>query len=178
MRRASRPWPAITLFLACLALGLSAHPGPPGPAPYPTRAIPTVEPLPPLSLYLRFADRLEWGGGGAAVIETEIVAGDEVEDLLLSLDLPDGLSLRGVSDPPARQGPLRAGERRIQRLPVAASHDAEFPVRLEAEVRLADGRTFRVGQGATLRFGRPRQEGRQRNGAYEVRGRTMGELPR
>ncbi|HET6277660.1 MAG TPA: hypothetical protein VFG08_02655 [Candidatus Polarisedimenticolia bacterium] len=179
MQRASRPWSAITLFFACAALALSAHPGPPGAPPYPTRAVSTVEPLPPLSLDLAFTDRQEWGGGGAAVVRSEIIAGHEVEELLLSLDLPHGLSLRGVSGPPARQGRLRAGERRIHRLPVVASHDGVFPVRLEAEVRLSDGRTFQVGQGATLRFGRPEEEdGRQRHGAYEVRGRTMSELPR
>lgn len=178
MRRAPRPRSAVALFIVCLALGLSAHPGPPAPPPQPTRAVPTVEPLGPLSLDLQFSDHLEWKGGGSAVIKADIVAGDEVEDLILNLELPEGLTLSGAHHLPEKQGRLRAGERRFRRLPVTASRNGEFAVRLEAEVRLADGRTFRVGQGATLRVGRPRAEGRQRNGAYEVRGVPLNELRR
>lgn len=178
MRRACRPWPAIALFMVCLAFGLSARPGSSGPASYPTRTVSTVEPLPPLSIELEFADRLAWAGGGAAVLQYATVAGSEIEDLIVSLELPEGLALRGVPHSSAGHGRLRAGERRLHRLPVAASRDGEFPVRLEAEVRLADGRTFHVGHGATLRFGPPPEEGRQRNGAYEVRGRTPGDLNR
>lgn len=178
MRRATRPRSSIALFAVCLALGLSARPGPPQPPPHPTRAVPTVEPLPPLSLDLQFADRVEWSGGGTAVMQTEIVAGDEIEELILSFELPAGLVVSGAENLPGRQGRLRAGERRVRRLPVAASRQGEFPVRLEAEVHLADGRIFRLGQGATLRVGRPPAEGRLRNGAYEVRGASPRELRR
>lgn len=131
-----------------------------------------------MSLELLFTDRQEWGVGGAAVIQAEIVAGNEVIGLILDYGLADGLAMRGAADPAARLGGLRPGERRTERIPVAASRNGEFPVRLEAEVRLIDGRTIRIGQGATLRFGRPRPEGRQHNGAFEVRGKTLGELRR
>ena len=178
MRRAPRPrWP-IALFTICLALGLFVHPGPPDPPPHPTRTVPTIEPLPPLSLDLQFSDRQEWGGGGTAVMRAEIVAGAAVEELILDLDLPEGLTLGGAEVLRSRQGLLRAGERRVRLLPVMASRDGEFAVRLEAEVRLVDGRTFRLGQGATLRVGMPRTEGRLRNGAYEVRGVPLGEMQR
>jgi len=138
----------------------------------------TVEPLPPLSLELQFSDQQEWGGGGSAVIKTDIVAGDEVEELILNLVLPEGLTLSGADRLPARQGRLRAGERRVRDLAVAASRNGEFSVRIEADMRMSDGRFFRIGQGATLRVGRPRSEGRQRNGAYEVRGVPLNELSR
>lgn len=178
MRRALWPCPAIALFIVCLALGLSARPGPPAPPPYPTRLVPTVEPLPPVSIEMQFSGRSEWGGGGSAVIDTDIVAGGEIEEITLNLDLPAGLTLNGAERLTARQGSLRAGERLVRHLPVVAARNGDFSVRLEAEVRLSDGRTFRVGQGATLRIGRPQPEGRLHNGAYEVRGAPMSELRR
>jgi len=168
----------LACLVVCLALGLCARPGPPAPPPYPTRAVPTIEPLPALSLDLHFADSVEWKGGGSAVLETAIVAGDDIAELRLSLDLPVGLAFSGPQRLAERQGEVRAGERRISRLPVAATGKGEFPVRLEAEARLADGRTFRVGQGATLRIGRPPAQGRLHNGAYEVRGSSPAGLRR
>jgi hypothetical protein len=111
-------------------------------------------------------------------MRAEIVAGAEVEELILNLDLPEGLTWGGAESLPSRQGLLRAGERRVRLLPVIASRDGEFSVRLEAELHLVDGRTFRLGQGATLRVGMPRAEGRLRNGAYEVRGVPLGEIQR
>ena len=154
MRRAPRPGPAIALFIVCLALGLSAHPGPPAPPLYPTRMVATVEPLPPLSLELQFSDQQEWGGGGSAVIKTDIVAGDEIEELILNLELPEGLTLSGADRLPARQGRLKAGERRVRDLAVAASRDGEFLVRIEADVRLSDGRFFRIGRWCVLCYSR------------------------
>ena len=51
-----------------------------------------------------------------------------------------------------------------------------YAIRIEADVRLADGRSFRVGYGETLRIGRSDPPGRLHNGAYEIRGVPLHEL--
>jgi hypothetical protein len=163
------PW--LPLFL------LVTLPAAPGMAP--SRAhdgVRTVEPTLPLVIDMGVS-RAPAGGTAAAELRVELLAGPAIEDLSLTLDLPDGVTAVGDDTRlRGRQPALVPGERRSFALPLQARPGASRDIRLRASFRLADGRTFSLMQGAALPYEAPDRRGRRHAGAYEVLGVPLSDL--
>ncbi len=174
MRRTER-----FLVAALPLLLLVSLPAAPGSTPHRTReGIRTVEPTLPLVLDMAVS-RAPAGGVAQVELRVGMLAGPDIEDLSLSLELPDGVAAIGDdSRLHGGQPSLRAGERRSVALPLRAEPGASRDLRLRASFRLADGRTFSLMQGATLPEEVPERKARRHAGAYEVFGVPLSEVRR
>ena len=99
----------------------------------------------------------------------------ELQDVSLSLVLPDGVTADSSEIEAARPGSLRAGEARVYTFPLRARHAGAFPLKMGASFRLPDGRVFQTEQGLVWRNGVALPEGRHHAGAYEWMGVPVDE---
>jgi len=136
----------------------------------------TIEPTLPLTLNLSLSAVEGGPRGGAAVLDVVVEAGAEIQDLALSLKLPDALRRDGLFLPQGASISMRHGERKQFTVPLSTLRTGEFPIRLEASYRLGDGRSFEAGQGVTLRIGTSPPEGQLHAGAYECMAVPLDEL--
>lgn len=137
-----------------------------------TRA--TIEPTLPVDLEMQFVSTAEAARGGTTRLLVSIVASTKVADLSVDLRVPPGVRVADGT-PPGWTMALEAGETRQYEVPLVADDSGAFPIRAEASFRLPDGRSFRVGQGATLRLGSPPPEVRENAGASEYMGVPLQE---
>ena len=175
MHWAPRPILVILQGVLVLGVGLCSGPGAPDRSPLPSGRTPTVEPTLPLTIELRLAPDRGPGGSGRAVLHAGFQAGSEIADLVLVVHMPPGLRFEGAALPD-RLGPMAAGDRLVHTLPLLVDRAGAYPIRIEADVKLADGRSFRVGYGEMLRIGPSDPPGWLHNGAYEIRGVPLREL--
>jgi hypothetical protein len=130
---------------------------------------PTIEPTLPLALDLR-ASPADSRTGQLPRLEATLDSSADLQDVTLSLILPEDLVGDAGGLPTARGTSLRAGEQRVYTVPVRARRDGAFPIRLEATFRLPDGRVFHTQQGILWRSGAVAPEGQHHAGAYEWMG--------
>ncbi|HEU4401977.1 MAG TPA: hypothetical protein VFT43_07710 [Candidatus Polarisedimenticolia bacterium] len=176
MRGATR-FTLIAAASACLLAGPALGPPLPRATRSPLRA-PTIEPTLPVVLDLRPGVVLEAGKGGRSTLQAAVTTGQEVRDLTLRLVLPDGVAAEDeASRPEVLPAPTRGGGR-IYLLPLIATRQGSFPIRMEAEFTLDDGRVFQTTQGTTLNVGVREEPGRRNAGAIEYRGVPLEELSR
>jgi len=138
----------------------------------------TIEPTLPLLINLKLTGQHGGAQGGVARLEVTLDAGASLDDVALTLVLPDGLK---AEDGPLSRGlhtPLARGEHRGYIVPLSAGRAGRFPVRVHAAFRLADGRSFETNQASLLSLGVTAPEGRSNAGAYEFMGVPQEELSR
>ena len=135
---------------------------------------PTIEPTLPLTLELRALPERP-GRSGPQHLEATLNASGDLQDISLSLVLPEGLDGDRGALPGDRTFRLRGGEKRVYIVPVQARRAGIFPVKIEASFRLPDGRVLHTQQGMLWRSGAPAPEGRHNAGAYEWMGVQVGE---
>jgi hypothetical protein len=170
---------ASVVTLICAAALCALVPGPRQPTiagPALSQPHATIEPTLPLALNLSLSAVEGGPRGGAAVLDVAVEAGTEIQDLSLSLKIPDALRRDGLFLPQGASISMRRGERKQFTVPLSTLRAGEFPIRLEASYRLGDGRTFEAGQGVTLRIGTSPPEGRLHAGAYEFMAVPLEEL--
>lgn len=138
---------------------------------------PEVEPTVPLLLDVRFEEIDRSPAAVHARLVVDLAAAASIQDIELSLALPDGLQVAGSWPVPRALARLDRGERRHFVLPVSGPPDRDLPVRLEASYEGDDGR-FRIGQGATLPGASSQVEGQLVAGAYEVPAVLLQDLHR
>ncbi len=130
---------------------------------------PTIEPTLPLALDLGTVPADPARGLAPRLIATVDASGD-LQDVSLSLVLPEGVSADTGAFEAGSPAALRSGERRVYTVPIQARRAGSFPLRLEARFRLPDGRVFHTQQGIVWRSGVSVPEGRHHAGAYEWMG--------
>ena len=130
---------------------------------------PTIEPTLPLILDLR-ALPADPARGEPPRLEATLDARSDLQDVSLSLILPEQVDGDPGTLSTERASALRAGERRVFIVPLQARRAGAFPVRLEALFRLPDGTVLRTQQGVVWRSGVTAPEGRHHAGAYEWMG--------
>jgi hypothetical protein len=170
-------WRAVVLGALCVAVGPALRQAGPlaGAGSSPAA---TVEPGLPLAIDLRFDSVSEARDGGTALLLVTLAADADIPDLSIDVVLPESLRVQAGTPTRGLTATLGAGERRRYEIPLVAGHQGVFPIRAEVVFRLTDGRSFREGQGTTLRLGVPSPQGRLNAGAYEVRAVPLEELPR
>ena len=129
---------------------------------------PTVEPTLPITVDMRLLDVERSRGHARARLTIAIEAAADLDEIELSLALPSTLRAIGGSWLPPGLGRMSRGQVRRFEMPIEAGEDAVAPIRLEAVMHLADGRTFTAGQGVTLEPPSRDRAGRVHLGAYEV----------
>ncbi len=168
---------AVALALLCLVFG--SLPEPASSQQQPGLAPPrTIEPAPPALVDMQLASVTETARGGTALLVISIEAGARIPELSMDLQLPDPVRVQDGTPTRGLTISLEAGERRRFEIPLFTGQNGVFPIRAEVSFRLPDGRSFRAGQGATLRLGSPLPEGRVNAGAYEVPAVPLEELGR
>lgn len=148
--------------------------------PIPTQAsLPEVEPTMPLLLEVRFEGVERAAALVRARLVIDLTSARAIDDIELSLALPEGLQVAAPWPLPRGLARLERGERRHYVLPLIGAPDRDWPVRLEATYPSdgGDGRQ-RVGQGATLAVASTPVEGRLVAGAYEVPAVLLQDLKR
>jgi hypothetical protein len=135
---------------------------------------PTIEPTLPLTIDLRVLPA-DPGNGLPPRLEATVGSSGDLQDVSLSLVLPEGVTGDIGELEAARPGRLRAGETRIYSLPLQARHAGTFPLRMGAVFRLPDGRVLQTQQGLVWRSGVAHPEGRHHAGAYECMGVPVDE---
>jgi len=157
----------VVLVAAALWIRPASVPRPPSP-------LPEIEPTLPLTLELRALPERP-GRAEPPRLEATLKASGDLQDVSLSLLLPEGLDGdRGVL-PDERGFRLRAGEKRVYSVPLQARHAGAFPVKIDASFRLPDGRILHTQQGMLWRSNSAAPEGRYNAGAYEWMGVPVGE---
>ena len=126
----------------------------------------TIEPTLPLLIDMRLVGVQRGAGTARGRLEVELLAGDDLRDLELTLSLPDGLQISDGSALPRGPQDVPRGERRLLVFPLTAPDSRDLPIRIKATFRTADGRAFELGQGVTLEV--PKVAGCSRAGAWEV----------
>jgi len=134
----------------------------------------TIEPTLPLTLDLQ-AIPADPGRGLPPRLEATLGASGDLQDVNLSLVVPEALSADSGAIESGPPGSLRAGENRTYSIPIQAKRAGAFPIRLEASFRLPDGRLFHTEQGIIWRSGASAPQGRHHAGAYEWMGVPVGE---
>lgn len=157
-----------------LGLLLPAAAGTPASAP-PRRA--TIEPTLPLLVDVRLEGVERSRGRARARLVIDVQADGSLDAVDLSLSLPDALRIQDASALPSGFR-MAHGERRRFVLPVEGPDDRDLPIRISGAFRMADGRSFRLGQGVTLEAPRDRGRGRSHLGAWEVMAVPLEELRR
>jgi hypothetical protein len=152
-----------TLILALLGLLLSSG-GAPG---SPPRSRPTIEPTLPLLVDVRLSRVERTPARVRARLEVELRAQGALDSIALSAALPDGVRITGGAGLPG-EFRMEDGERRLLVLPLEGPAGRDLPIRIAGTFRTEDGRSFRLGHGATLETPRPETAGRSYLGAWEV----------
>jgi len=134
----------------------------------------TIEPTLPLVVDLRELPA-DPAGGRPPGIQVTVDAESDLQDVSLSLLLPDGLSGDRDALSDGRGRAFKAGDRRSFVVPLQARRAGEFPIRLEVSFRLPDGRVLHTQQGMMWRSGAPLHQGRLHAGAYEWMGVPVAE---
>ena len=134
----------------------------------------TIEPTLPLTIDLQAAPANPLRGLPPRLEATLDVSSD-LQDVTLSLILPEALRAVGGGTEIAGPGSLRAGEKRNYSIPIQSRRAGSFPISLEATFRLSDGRVFHTQQGIVWRSGVGAPEGRHHAGAYEWMAVPVGE---
>jgi hypothetical protein len=137
-------------------------------------AHPTIEPTLPLTLDLQAipADPVR---GLPPRLRATLGASGDLQDVNLSLVVPETLSADAAEIESGPPGSLRGGENRTYSIPIREKRAGSFPIRLEASFRLPDGRLFHTQQGIVWRSGAAAPQGRHHAGAYEWMGVPVGE---
>ena len=161
----------------CLTVGAILEPAN-SQQPPPSNPPPTIEPTLPVGVDLQLVSVNETGRGGTARLEVSVEASARIPELSIDLRLPEGLRALDGTPTNGWMMSLEASAPRRYEIPLTADRNGVFPMRVEMSFRLSDGRSFRAGQGATLRLGAPLPGGRLNAGAYEFRGVPLEELPR
>jgi hypothetical protein len=168
---------AVALALVCLVFGSLPEPASsqqqPGPAPPKT-----IEPALPAVVDMQLASVTETAPGGTALLVVSVAADVRIPELSIDLQMPDAVRVQDGTPTRGLTMSIEAGERRRFEIPLFAGQNGAFPIRAEVSFTLPDGRSFRTGQGATLRLGFPLPEGRVNAGAYEFRAVPLEELGR
>jgi hypothetical protein len=129
---------------------------------------PTVEPTLPLTIDMRLHDVERGKGRARARLSIDLGAGADLDEVELSLSFPETLRVvDGAWLPPGLRRMAKGQTRRFDLL-VDGPEEAASPIRLQALMRLTDGRTFSLSQGVTLEPPRRDAAGRVHLGAYEV----------
>jgi len=158
---------AVVLVAAALWIRPASIPAPPAPAP-------TIEPTLPLALELRaLPDRP--GRAEPPRLEATLSASGDLQDVSLSLVLPEDLDGDRTALPGERAFSLRSGEKRVYVIPLRPRRAGAFPVKIDASFRLPDGRILHTEQGMLWRNNAAAPEGRYNAGAYEWMGVPVGE---
>jgi hypothetical protein len=160
---------ALPVVLVVAAQWLRPHTADPSTVPHPT-----IEPSLPLTLDLRVLPA-DPDRGEPEHLEATIVASSDLQDVSLSLVLPEGVEGDDTAFPAGDGQILHRGERRIVPVPLRTRSDGEFPIRLLATFRLPDGRHFRTEQGILWRSSGGGPAGRYHAGAYEWMGVPVAE---
>lgn len=176
MRRIPRTALVAIPFVCLLALLLfqSAHPQ----APVVSRAASsrhaTVEPGLPLRIDLSVRED-HAGPDDPASLEAVIDAADDLKEVTLKWIFPEGVAEEATAESAPAAMHLRSGERRVLHVPVRASRQADFSIRIEASFQVPDGRVFRTEQGVLWRRGAKQPQGQHHAGAFEVMGAPVSE---
>ena len=176
MRRTTRT-ALVAIPFACLLVALlfqPAHLETPAVSPAGPVRHPTVEPGLPLRIDLKVHENRP-GLGDPAHVEAVIDATGELREVSFEWILPEGVQQEAVEDSSPAVMRLRAGERRVLNVPVRATRQADFPIRLAVSFQVADGRRFRTEQGVMWRRGPKAPEGQHHAGAFEVKGVPVAE---
>jgi len=134
----------------------------------------TIEPTLPLTLDLQAIPQ-DPGRGLPPRLEATLEASGELQELTLSLVVPEALSADAGGMESGPPGSLHAGESRTYSIPIHAKRAGAFPIRLEASFRLPDGRVFHTQQGIIWRNDAAAPQGQHHAGAYEWMGVPVGE---
>ena len=134
----------------------------------------TIEPTLPLTLELQAASA-DPARGLPPRLQATLGASGDLQDLNLSLVVPEALSADAAEMESGPPGSLRAGENRTYSIPIQAKRAGAFPIRLEASFRLPDGRLFHTQQGIIWRNGATAPQGQHHAGAYEWMGVPVDE---
>jgi hypothetical protein len=155
---------ALPVVLVVAALWL--HPASSGPN---TATRPTIEPTLPLYLDLGIlpADQAR---GVPPRLQATLDASGDLQEVFLSLVLPEAVSAGAEVFESGHPTALRAGEKRVYSVPIQARRAGAFPIKLEASFRLPDGRVFHTQQGIVWRVGAAGASGHHHAGAYEWMG--------
>jgi hypothetical protein len=163
-----------TVFAAAFAVAAA-----PASMPRPTPAFnPTVEPMLALRLDLSLEEVERGRAASTGRLRIDLSAIDDVADLDLVVQAPDGLTLDNGAALPHRLAALRRGETRILALPFSAAPARDLKVRVEATYRTAAGATATLGQGITLTASEAAPPGRRHLDAYECQAVPLSELRR
>ncbi len=161
----------VALPVVLVAAALWIRPAPSRPI---SPATPEIEPTLPLALDLIILPA-DSGRGEPPRLEASLSTSVDLQDVALSLVLPEGVSAGSGVLSADSMTLLRAGERREYVVPLQAARAGAFPIRLEAAFRLSDGRVIHTQQGVMWRYGVVPPEGRHNAGAYEWMGVPVGE---
>ncbi len=170
-------WKVVAFATVGLAFSLGLKPGSSQPRVPPTPS-PEIEPSPPVMVDLRLVSVTGTGNGGTASLELVVQSDTPIPELSVDVTLPEGLQVWDGTPTHGWTTGLAAGEQKRHVMQLAAVRNGVFAIRAEISVYLPEGRAFRFGQGATVRFGSPPPEGRLNAGAYEFRGVPIEELQR
>jgi hypothetical protein len=168
---------AIVFITVCLTVGAVLKPAS-SQQPPPSVPPPTIEPSLPVRVDMQLVSVNETGHGGTALLEVSVEAGTRISEFSMDLRLPGDLRVQDGTPANGWMLSLEASEHRRYEIPLFADHNGVFPIRVEMSFRLPDGRSFRAGQGTTLRLGAPQAVGRMNAGAYEFRGVPLEDLQR
>ena len=165
--------------LAAMIFVFLAAPGG-GPARVPDRAVrgpldrvarqgSTVEPLPALVAEMTSLEVQRHVSGGAGTLLLNIASAIPLEEVVVDLRLPEGITLVDGGRTRSWRADLGRGERLSLPFDVLATGDGSYVIEADI-VGSYGGRTIRRGIAYTLDIGATRSLPRFRNGAYEYRG--------
>ena len=129
----------------------------------------TIEPTLPIALDLATEPADPARGLAPRLIATVDASGD-LQEVSLSLVLPEDVSAGAEPFEAGHPVALRAGEKRVYTVPIQARRAGAFPLKLEVSFRLPDGRLIHTQQGIVWRNGVAAPGGRHHAGAYEWMG--------
>ena len=133
------------------------------------RQVSTVEPLPALVAEMTSLEVQRHVDGGTGALVLNIASAVPLEEVVVDLRLPEGITLADGGRTRSWRSDLDAGERLSLPIEVLAVRDGSFVIEAEI-VGSYRGRTIRRGLAYTLDIGATRSLPRFRNGAYEYRG--------
>jgi len=129
----------------------------------------TVEPLPPIALEITPLGLQKQARGGAGTLLLRVASAVPLDDVVVDLRLPDGVTLQDGSSARRWQAGLRAGDRLRLPIEVLAGRDGSFVISAEVTGRRGD-QALRSGLAYTLDIGTRRPLPEFRHGAHEFRG--------
>ncbi len=162
----------VTILLLCAAMG-GGPVGLPDPAPHglrPRAAIDgvTVEPLPALIAEMASVEVQRRATGGAGSLVLNVVSAVPLEEVVVDLRVPEGVTLADGSRTRTWRSGLKKGQMLTLPVDLLAARDGSYVIEADI-VGSSGGRTIRRGIAYTLDIGVTRSLPAFRNGAYEYR---------